>query len=196
MIPNNACTLRITAAAGTELAGAFSVGTVKFPFVPTKRALRPEGLHHSRGIAGSGFPPLSNIPNCCLPWESGPCSSSSVADHPLRPATHQSLGEPLPHQLANRPGAAPFTAYAFTGKSRSFPGSFGISQAFAWLSPVNGYITQVLLTRAPLYSYCYFLVRLACLRHAASVHSEPGSNSQIKKICYYSALRRTALSVT
>ncbi len=30
MIPNNACTLRITTAAGTELAGASSGGTVKF----------------------------------------------------------------------------------------------------------------------------------------------------------------------
>ncbi len=29
MNPDNACTLRITAAAGTELAGAFSEGTVK-----------------------------------------------------------------------------------------------------------------------------------------------------------------------
>ncbi len=29
MIPNNACTLRITAAAGTELAGASSAGTVR-----------------------------------------------------------------------------------------------------------------------------------------------------------------------
>ena len=24
-------------------------------------------LLHSRGVAGSGFPPLSNIPHCCLP---------------------------------------------------------------------------------------------------------------------------------
>ena len=31
MIPNNACTLRITAAAGTELAGASSEGTVSSP---------------------------------------------------------------------------------------------------------------------------------------------------------------------
>ncbi len=29
MIPDNACTLRITAAAGTELAGAYSDGTLK-----------------------------------------------------------------------------------------------------------------------------------------------------------------------
>ena len=37
----------------------------------------------------------------------------------------------------------------------------------------------MLLTRLPLYSqdYSHFLVRLACVRHAASVDSEPGSNS-------------------
>lgn len=29
VIPSNACTLRITAAAGTELAGAYSLGTVR-----------------------------------------------------------------------------------------------------------------------------------------------------------------------
>ncbi len=33
MIPDNACTLRITAAAGTELAGAYSYGTVTGPHV-------------------------------------------------------------------------------------------------------------------------------------------------------------------
>jgi hypothetical protein len=40
----------------------------------------------------------------------------------------------------------------------------------------------VLLTRAPLYSRSCprFLVRLACVRHAASVDSEPGSNSRLK----------------
>ncbi len=36
--PDNACTLRITAAAGTELAGAYSYGTFSFPheerFIP------------------------------------------------------------------------------------------------------------------------------------------------------------------
>ncbi len=34
MIPDNACTLRITAAAGTELAGAYSYSTVKLVHVP------------------------------------------------------------------------------------------------------------------------------------------------------------------
>ena len=64
--PNNACTLRITAAAGTKFAGAFSVSTV-IDFFLTKRTLQPEGLHHSRGVAASEFPPLRNIPSCCLP---------------------------------------------------------------------------------------------------------------------------------
>ncbi len=35
----------------------------------------------------------------------------------------------------------------------------------------------MLRTRAPLYSDCSFRARLACVRHAASVRSEPGSNS-------------------
>lgn len=34
MIPDNACTLRITAAAGTELAGAYSPGTVNLGRTP------------------------------------------------------------------------------------------------------------------------------------------------------------------
>ena len=65
MIPNNASPLRITAAAGTKLAGASSSTNVII--IIDERVLQPEGLLHSRGIAGSGFPPLSNIPYCCLP---------------------------------------------------------------------------------------------------------------------------------
>ena len=37
------------------------------PFFPQNRALQPEGLPHSRGIAASGLPPLRKIPYCCLP---------------------------------------------------------------------------------------------------------------------------------
>ncbi len=37
------------------------------PFFPPDRGLRPEGLHPSRGVAGSGLRPLPNIPDCCLP---------------------------------------------------------------------------------------------------------------------------------
>jgi hypothetical protein len=53
----------------------------------------------------------------------------------------------------------------------------GISQSFDWLSQTRGQITHVFLTRAPL---VLLLVRLACIRHAASVCSEPESNSPVK----------------
>ena len=56
-------------------------------------------------------------------------------------------------------------------------GLIGISSSFPGLSQTKGQITHALLTRAPLYSPPEgdFLVRLACLKHAASVRSEPGS---------------------
>ena len=75
-------------------------------FFLEKRSLQTKILHPSRGIAPSGFRPLRKIPHCCLLEESGPCLSPSVADHSLKPATHQSLGGPLPHLLANGPQAA------------------------------------------------------------------------------------------
>jgi len=61
--PDNACTLCMTAAAGTELAGAYS--TCGLPHV--KRSLQPEGLHPPRGVATSDFRPLCTIPSCCHP---------------------------------------------------------------------------------------------------------------------------------
>ncbi|KAA0059499.1 hypothetical protein E6C27_scaffold45462G00010 [Cucumis melo var. makuwa] len=92
IIPDKACILCITAAAGTELADAYSPDTV---------------------IASSPGKEVHDPP--------------SVADHPLGPATDHRLG-----------------SYA-------------------------------LLTRPPLERP--LPVRLACVKHAASVHPEPGSNS-------------------
>ena len=58
----------------------------------------------------------------------------------------------------------------------------GIIFSFPKLFPTQGQITHVLLTRSPLYSPSEedFLVRLACVKRAASVDSEPGSNSREK----------------
>ena len=104
MIPNNARNLRITAAAGTELAvtssGLNQCAEAHF-FTPDS-GLHPEGLPPARGVAGSGFRPLPNIRYCSPPWRSGQCLSSDVAGQPLSPATRHSLGEPLPHQLTDR----------------------------------------------------------------------------------------------
>ena len=62
--------------------------------------------------------------------------------------------------------------------------SCGISTGFPMLSPSERQVAHVLLTRPPLrlISFCrsfipLISVRLACVRHAASVRPEPGSNS-------------------
>ena len=72
---------------------------------------------------------------------------------------------PLPKQFS------PFPLTSLTSQS-----TWGISEPFGSLSPSSGQVTNALLTRSPL---CRLLhtVRLACIRHAASVHPEPGSNS-------------------
>ena len=73
----------------------------------------------------------------------------------------------------------------------SAKGLCGISSRFQLLSPCTGQVTHALLTRPPL-SHKIFIseenqiecfVRLACVKHAASVHPEPGSNSHVKKFC-------------
>ena len=55
----------------------------------------------------------------------------------------------------------------------------GISSRFQLLSPSERQVAHTLLTRPPLshLSKLKCFVRLACVRHAASVRPEPGSNS-------------------
>ena len=65
IIPDNARILRLTEASGTELADAYSRGTVII--IPRKRSLQPEGLLPPRGVTTSGLRPLCTIPNCCHP---------------------------------------------------------------------------------------------------------------------------------
>jgi hypothetical protein len=51
MIPNNACTLRITAAAGTELAGASSPGTVtSLDYLPRNTSFLSKELYNPRAF--------------------------------------------------------------------------------------------------------------------------------------------------
>ena len=64
----------------------------------------------------------------------------------------------------------------------------GISSRFQLLSPCTRQVTHALLTRPPLShkiispegNQIKCFVRLACVKHAASVHPEPGSNSHVK----------------
>ena len=87
---------------------------------------------------------------------SGPCLSSSVAGRPLRPATRHSLGEPLPHQLADRPRAhqeAPGCPGFGVAKMSSLA-TCGINSPFGELSPTSRQIAHVLRTLAPLNITC------------------------------------------
>lgn len=81
IIPNNACSLRLTATAGTKLVGASSL--VNVIIFTSKRTLQPNShtqmcikilfcLLRSLNITGSSFRPLSKIPHCWL--EPGPFS--------------------------------------------------------------------------------------------------------------------------
>ena len=83
----------------------------------------------------SGFRPLPNIPHCCLPQESGPCLSSSLADHPLRPAMDRRLGRPLLYQQPNPTQASPKADKSFNPKTIC-----GISYPFGQLSLTLGQI--------------------------------------------------------
>ena len=75
----------------------------------------------------------------------------------------------------------------------------GISVLFKTLSPSYGQVTHALLTRPPLSLrksnrnlHSSNSVRLACVRHAASVRPEPGSNS-LKKL-YFKRFRLKSVS--
>ena len=76
----------------------------------------------------------------------------------------------------------------------------GISSRFQLLSPCTGQVTHALLTRPPLSlqnvnseeDQLSSFVRLACVKHAASVHPEPGSNSLIK--CLIHSRQQLAIS--
>ena len=103
-----------------------------------------------------------------------------MAGHPLRPATRRRLGRPLPHQQADRPRAHP------TPQKLS-PTDHAAHEVYSVLDPVSQAYPKV-QGRSPT---CYspvrhsctpkgLTVRLACVKHAASVRPEPESNSPNK----------------
>ena len=95
-----------------------------------------------------------------------------MADHPLKPAIDRRLGRPLPHQLPNPTRANPKAI------NLSPEGHIRYYSPFPEAIPYLWAYSHALLTRPPLTRRC---ARLACIRPAASVRSEPGSNSQVEK---------------
>ena len=103
-----------------------------------------------------------------------------MAVHPLRPATRRRLGRPLPHQQADRPRAHPT------------PQKLSTMTPTPWSYVVLDPVSQAYPTVRGRSPTCYspvrhssthhqkvvgLSVRLACVKHAASVRPEPGSNS-------------------
>ena len=166
VIPDNARPLRLTAAAGTKLAGAILLSTVII--LLNQRVLQLESLHHSCSIAGSSFRSLSKIPHCWLQMKPGPCLSPSVAVQPLRTAKDHRLGRLLPkYQLPN-----PTQAHL-------------LAKNFLWLFRILSWTKrQIPVCYSPVRHGELFSVRLACVKHTTSVHPEPGSNSIISQFPY------------
>ena len=114
-----------------------------------------------------------------------------MADRPLRPATDRRLGKPLPYQLANPP-QAPLQARGpkiprFNNCHHVVPLHYAVlAQVSLGYSPPEGRLPTCY---SPVRHFIHFpkevlIVRLACLRHAASVDSEPGSNSRYKFVLW------------
>ena len=117
-----------------------------------------------------------------------------MAGHPLRSATDRRLGGPLPHQLANQTRAHPIPPEFFT-LYHAIPCAYAVLSVVSnCYPPVWGRlptryspVRHSLKTRHPEGIVKIKLVRLACVKHAASVHPEPGSNSHV-------ASKQTSLS--
>ena len=106
-----------------------------------------------------------------------------MADHPLRPATDRRLGGPLPRQQANPASAHPIArgpegSPAFT--RRSYAVLVRVSPGYPPRLGRFRCIPHPSATRHQESKLSHAAVRLACVRHAASVQSEPGSNSSLK----------------
>ena len=110
-----------------------------------------------------------------------------MAGHPLRSATDRRLGRLLPHQLANQTRVHLIPPECFHTAPCGAVRLCGFTSRFQLLSPCMRQVTHALLTRPPLShkiinpegNQIECFVRLACVKHAASVHPEPGSNSHV-----------------
>jgi hypothetical protein len=190
VIPDNARTLRITAAAGTELAGASFGGTVTLGLLfEAEYSSLPTVVYNPKAV----IPHAASLRQPC-----GHCAIFPTA------ASRRSLGRvSVPMWLAILSDQLPvvalvgrYPANKLIGREsplrRNLAAAFsprgcphgivrGITRPLGRLSPAEGQVPHVLRTRLPLNRELPpDPVRLACVRHAASVRPEPGSNSPMK----------------
>ena len=104
-----------------------------------------------------------------------------MGDPPLRAPTYRSLGKPLPYQLTNRTHAhllPPELSSLNNAIQRSYGVLFNISIDYP---PVEGrlHTRYAPVRRSSAEASFPVTPRLACVKPAASVHPEPGSNSSL-----------------
>ena len=104
-----------------------------------------------------------------------------MGDHPLRPPSHRSLGGPLPHQPANGTHAHPFPPELYPSAHAGGRGHGVLIRLSAGYPPGMGrlHTRYAPVRRSPPSIATCAAPRLACVRPAASVHPEPGSNSPL-----------------
>ena len=126
---------------------------------------------------------MRNIPHCCLPQESGPCLSPNAAVRPLSPATRRRHGGPSPRRQADGTRARPPPDRSFARRAMRPRGVIGHYPGFPRAIPVWG-AGRPRVTRpfaADRRPEGRVTARLACVRRAASVRPEPGSNSPFER---------------
>ena len=180
MIPDNARTLCITAAAGTELAGASFGGTVRASSLPTvvynPKAVIPHAASLRQAFAHCAIFPTAasrrSLGRVSVPvWPVALSGRLPVVALVGRYPTNKLIGrEPIPSRNPFHHNRCLKWSYlVLIPVSRSYPRARG--RLLTCYSPVRRSSTPKGLS-----------ARLACVKHAASVRPEPGSNSPLMSI--------------
>ena len=159
------------------MAGASSAGTVTFASSPLKEVYNPKAvIPHAASLHQASA-------HCAIFPTAASRRSLGRVSVPVWPFT---LSGRLPVvALVGRYPANKLIGRGPIPDRRPFPTSTmrrrlvsGIRPSFPGLSRSQRQVTHVLLTRSPLeYPQKGLSARLACVKHAASVRPEPGSNS-------------------
>ena len=185
IIPDNARPLCITAAAGTQLAGAFSFGTVKYYSFPSNTFLPqitefyiPKNFIIHAALLGQTFVHCRKFPTAASRRSLG---RVSVPVWLFCLSAQLCIVALVSHYLTNQ------LMHRKTIFKHSRKGLFNMQGCPSILHPVLATVSSSYPRLEGRFLTCYSpvrhqvpknLVRLACIRHAASVNPEPGSNSQ------------------
>ena len=175
MIPNNVRTVRLTAAAGTNLARASSRDRSSFLFSLSTVLYNPKAFIAHAASLGQACAHCRRSSTAatrrCLASVSVPVARV-VLSHPL------DIFALVSRYLTNKLiGRGPIRKRLAPLVSRPHEVLIQVSLGYPPLPGMYPRVTHPFATRPSLYCYINDPVRLACLIHAASVRSEPESNS-------------------